>query len=266
MQIVCFILFPSAYSAAFAGCKYIFAQIGLGEWISLTPLVKVLLGLLLFTILFGRFFCGFACAFGSLGDGVHFLFRWIFKKLKRKPLKLPEIIEKNLYLIKYFVLVFYLGVSYLGIADKVAGFSPWTVFSQLHELRFNLTGYIGGVILFVLILIGMCLSPRFFCKALCPMGAVFSIMPVLPFSTLRRHEETCIRGCSACSRTCPVNVELPYDKGGDTRGECIQCQKCVGICPRGNVDTGKKLSQPVRVVIILAKCLILISLFVWLGV
>ncbi len=266
MQILCFVLFPSAYSAAFAGCRYVFGQIGLGEWISLTPLVKVLLGLLGFTILFGRFFCGFACAFGALGDGVHFLFRWIFKKLKRKPPRFPQMVDKHLYLIKYFVLVFYLGVSYLGIADKLNGTSPWTVFSQLHELRFDFASYPVGVILLALILVGMCLSPRFFCKALCPMGAVFSIMPVLPFSSLRRHEETCLPRCSACSRCCPVNVELPYDKGGDTSGECIQCQKCRVICPKSNVDYGRQFPKVVRIAFLFVKCLLLIMLFKWLGV
>ncbi len=266
MQIICFILFPSAYSAAFYGCKYVFAQIGLGEWISLTPLVKVTLGLLLFTILFGRFFCGFACAFGALGDGVHFLFKWICKKMKKRPPKLSEEIEKKLYVVKYIVLIVYLGASYMGIADMLSGMSPWTVFSQLHEFRFDLANYIDGVVILLFILIGMCLSPRFFCKALCPMGAVFSIMPVLPFSSLRRHEEGCLRGCAGCSRCCPVNVELPYDKGGDTRGECIQCQKCVVTCPKGNVDYGKTISQPVRVIILIVKCLLLIRLFIWLGV
>ena len=69
IQLIFFILIPSAYTAAFNGVKYIFSQIGAGEQIELTSFVSVLIMLCVFTMIFGRFFCGFACAFGSLGAG-----------------------------------------------------------------------------------------------------------------------------------------------------------------------------------------------------
>ncbi len=38
-----------------------------------------------------------------------------------------------------------------------------------------------------LILVGMALEERFFCKFFCPMGAIFSLMPVLTPFSLRRN-------------------------------------------------------------------------------
>ena len=91
IQLLYFLFLPSAFTAAFSGVKYIFQQLGAGAKIELTSFVSVLLVLCAYTIVFGRFFCGFACAFGSFGDGVHALYVWICKKLKKKPVKLPVV-------------------------------------------------------------------------------------------------------------------------------------------------------------------------------
>ena len=84
IQLLYFIFIPSVYTAAFAGVKYIFTQIGAGEKVALTSFVTVLIVVCIYTAVFGRFFCGFACAFGSLGDGVNALYRLICKKMKKK--------------------------------------------------------------------------------------------------------------------------------------------------------------------------------------
>lgn len=104
IQILYFLFLPSVYTAAFAGVKYIFTQIGAGEAIGLTSFVTVLIVLCAYTILFGRFFCGFACAFGSLGDGIHAFYIWCFKKRKKKPVLLSEKITEKLSYLKYLVL------------------------------------------------------------------------------------------------------------------------------------------------------------------
>ena len=84
IQVLYFLFIPSVYTAAFAGVKYIFTQIGAGEKVAMTSFVTVLVVICIYTILFGRFFCGFACAFGTLGDGVHALYVWICKKNEKE--------------------------------------------------------------------------------------------------------------------------------------------------------------------------------------
>ena len=61
---------------------------------------------------------------------------------------------------------------------------------MLHAGNFRLSSYIPGIVLLVLILVGMFFEERFFCRFLCPMGAVFSLLPILPFFTLHRKRET----------------------------------------------------------------------------
>lgn len=238
IQLFYFLFLPSAFTAAFAGAKYIAVQLGTGEKVELTAFASALLGLCIFTILFGRFFCGFACAFGSLGDGVHAAYLWVFKKMKKKPVLLSAKTGARLSFVKYIILALIMLLCFMGVYADLRGTSPWDVFSMLHAGNFRLGGYVPGVVLLALILVGMCVQERFFCRFLCPMGAIFSMLPVLPAFSLCREREKCIKGCSGCTRNCPSDVELPADGSFETPGDCFQCQKCIDICPKGNIHCG----------------------------
>lgn len=163
-QLLYFIFIPSVYTAAFAGVKYIFTQIGAGEKVALTSFVTVLIVVCVYTAVFGRFFCGFACAFGSLGDGVNALYRLICKKMKKKPVQIPDRIADRLVYLKYVILVIIVFMCYGGVYSKAQGTSPWDVFSMIHAGNFKLNGYLIGLIILVFLIVGMCLEERFFCR------------------------------------------------------------------------------------------------------
>ena len=94
IQILFFLLFPSTFTSAFNGVKYIFTQIGLGSSVALNSFLAVLIALCVYTIVFGRFFCGYACAFGTMGDLLHKLYLFICKKMKKKTFKLNDKLSK----------------------------------------------------------------------------------------------------------------------------------------------------------------------------
>ena len=133
IQLLYFIFIPSVYTAAFAGVKYIFTQIGAGEKVALTSFVTVLIVVCIYTAVFGRFFCGFACAFGSLGDGVNALYRLICKKMKKKPVQIPDRIADRLVYLKYVILAIIVFMCYGGVYNKAQGTSPWDVFSMISH-------------------------------------------------------------------------------------------------------------------------------------
>lgn len=266
IQILYFIFIPSVYTAAFAGVKYIFTQIGAGEQIELTSFVTVLILICAYTILFGRFFCGFACAFGSLGDAVHALYKNIFKKMKKKPYLIPDKWTNWLDKLKYVVLTGIVLMCFAGVYGKAKGTSPWDVFSVIRAGNFKLGGYIAGLVVLIVIIAGMCLEERFFCRNLCPMGAVFSLLPVLPFFALHRDRENCIKGCSACTKKCPSGIGLPEDGSPRVEGDCFQCQKCIDICPKGNIHTGIRILKGNEVWFTLLRALLLAVILIWAGV
>lgn len=237
IQILFFLLMPSVFTTAFSGAKYIFTQIGNEQAIAMTPFVTVLVVLCAYTIVFGRFFCGFACAFGSVGDWIHEIYIFICKKAKKKPVTISEKIRKKLSYLKYIILTAIVLASFFGVYSKTKGWSPWDVFSMLISGNISFVAYVPAIIILLLIIIGMAVCERFFCRFLCPMGAVFSILPMLPIFSLTRDRENCIKGCRACTNKCPADIELP-ELGTDIQsGDCFMCQKCINVCPKKNVRT-----------------------------
>lgn len=243
IQLIFFISMPSAFVAGFSGIKYLFNQIGTGSVLEENSFLLALVGLVGFTILFGRYFCGYVCAFGTLGDFVYELSSLIQIKLfkKKKAFSLPEGCISILQKVKYLILLAIVLLCTFGIYGKLSGTSPWDVFSMVAAGRFSFQGYLIGGILLCLILIGMAMQERFFCQFLCPMGAVFALLPILPLSILKREESNCSKNCSVCQKKCPVHLHLEEDSL--LSGECIRCGKCAQACPKGNIhDMGGLLS------------------------
>jgi polyferredoxin len=259
IQAVCFLLAPAVFTTAFSGVKEILKQFSKGEPIALSAFVTGLLVICLYTMVFGRFFCGYGCAFGTLGDVVYALSSFLQKKIGKKIKRLPDTVIHRLQYIKYLVLLAVAAACVTGTYDKIMkGKNPWDVFSMLTAGRISMEGYEIGVGIFLAILVVMALGERFFCQFLCPMGAVFSLLPVFPAVLYRRDRENCINGCSACQRNCPVRMEIEGDS--KKSGECIQCDQCSAICPRGNAARAGKKKKGMTELFLVVKAAVLIGL------
>ena len=239
IQIIFFLWMPALYTSAFSGVRYVIEQIRAGKPIEQNAFLVMLIALCGLTILFGRFFCGYACAFGTLGDGMYALSQWV-----------------------QIVLLVLMLIYALGFTKKFHGTSPWEVFSMLYTGKIPDLGYLAGWVIFVLILVGMCLKERFFCQYLCPMGAIFAWLPVLPFSVLDRDRSNCIPKCRACEIKCPVDYQIKRDQKNG--GECIHCMQCVDVCPKQNIHlgSGKKLKGN-EIIIILLKLVLFIGVCIF---
>ena len=113
--------------------------------------------------------------------------------------------------LKYLILAAIVVLCALNCYSALGIWSPWEAFSLLTALRLPQEGSGVAVLLLVLIVVGMALQERFFCQFLCPMGAVFSLLPILPFGQLRRAADRCPSGCELCKRRCPVSVRMDED-------------------------------------------------------
>ena len=208
IQLVFFIFYPALFSTAFAGVKSIFQAIAAHQQVAWNSFLDVTGLLLLVTILFGRHFCGYACAFGSLGDAMYELTVFIRQKVFHKkgrhgyPEKAVRILQK----VKYVLLAFLLLSILTGWYASLQGMSPWDVFSMLTARKLPNASYKIGIILLVLILIGMCTQERFFCQFLCPMGAVFAMMPILPSALFNRNREKCPSKCGLCRKLSLIHI------------------------------------------------------------
>lgn len=261
IQLIFFLLAPAVYTSCFSGIKAIASAIGASEPIPYDAFFTTLVVVCLYTILFGRFFCGYACAFGSFGDAVYALSQRIQKKCRKQLPNLPEKTVVLLQKVKYLVLIIIVLLCVAGVYDTFPKWSPWDVFSMLTALRGIPAAYVIGTVLLLLIVLGMAVKERFFCQFLCPMGAVFALLPVL--GTYRRRRENCLPRCAACVKNCPVCVET--DEGNSRTGECISCGACSDICPKRNISYGLGVKDGNAPLPVIGKAVILLFLFLLLG-
>ncbi len=261
IQIAFLIFLPSAFSSAFTAVKNVFAAISEGAELTWTPFVTILLCLLGFTVVFGRFFCGYACPFGAVTDWIWKISSFVQKKTKKKLPKIPENVQKYLQGLKYVVLAGILLLCGFGAAGVVNANSPWTLFSLLlsgQHIGAELT--IAGILLALIVILSV-FEERAFCQFFCPMGAIFSLMPVLPTGQLKRDTDKCLKGCSLCKRTCPVAIQP-----GEAQlrgGECIRCGKCEFSCPRKNLSVSPVRFRPAEQILVFVRAAILAAVLIF---
>jgi polyferredoxin len=201
--------------------------------IAWNPFLTDLAVLLALTILFGRVFCGYACAFGSLGDWLHALSAPARRKLRGRVPALPPGAEAPLRHIKFALLAVILAACLTGRYHLIAPLDPWEMFASIRAGHFDIAGRLPMALAFGSIAIGMLLVERFFCRFLCPLGALFALMPTLPFMAFGKRRDACITGCRRCTAVCPAGIAIgePDAPGG----ECFMCAKCAAGCPARGV-------------------------------
>lgn len=156
------------------------------------------------------------------------------KHIKHRP-KISEKADKGLKLVKFAVLVFVIiAVWSFSLTDGIL-WSPWTIFGMYATLKgFPSAEYLlslGGLLL-LLIMIGSVFVERFFCKYLCPLGALFDLVSHFRIFKIKKPTEKC-GGCRMCTKQCSMSIPL-YKYESVNSGECINCMKCTESCLRQN--------------------------------
>ncbi|MCA9138196.1 MAG: 4Fe-4S binding protein [Planctomycetales bacterium] len=186
-------------------------------------------------VLIPRGFCGYLCPLGTTID----LFDWaIGKRVNRF-----RVSGDGWWVhIKYYLLAGILICSVMGVL--VSGFFsaiPVITRAMLFVFEPLQTGTMRGWHLIPAIGVGQVISiamflavlslgffrPRFWCKYVCPSGAVFSLGNLFR-ATERKVESSCIN-CNKCVEICPFDAIKP---DFTTRtSDCTMCQSCGGVCP-----------------------------------
>ncbi|MFT5873631.1 MAG: NosR/NirI family nitrous oxide reductase transcriptional regulator [Clostridium sp.] len=230
IQLILFVLSPGLFILAFSGFKSIYGMIIKGNFnfIQAFPSLIEFTTAIIITIILGRFFCGWICAFGTYNDLLHLLSKNVFKI----NFKVDEKVDAMLKYVKYIVLLV-LVVVVMTMESKVLDTtSPWDAFAQITNFPQVLSDYTIGVILLLLISIGAFFVERFFCRYLCPLGAVFSIFSRIGILKIKKPTDKC-GNCRVCTSNCSMALPL-YKVESVCSGECINCLKCIETCPRNN--------------------------------
>ena len=237
---------PSHYSDALRAKEIVEAE----SWLALDPLVSISTalaarawvgslawaGVMLAICLFvPRGFCGYLCPLGTLLD----LFDWAVGRCVTRFRVRHDgwWVHLKYYLLLGVLLAAACGVLLSGFVAAIPVLTRGMVFIlaplQLGFMRgwhqvppFN-AGHFISIALFAGVLALGFLRPRFWCRHVCPSGAVFSVFNLWRVSE-RKVAASCIQ-CNRCVESCPFDaIKADFT----TRSaDCTFCQICGGVCP-----------------------------------
>jgi polyferredoxin len=200
------------------------------------------------SFLFRKAFCGWLCPVGSLSEYLWKLGRETF----RRNWALPKWLDIPLRSLKYILFGLFLYAVGAMTAESISAFlySPYGIVADVKMLNFFRFLSTTGAVTLTILIVASVFVQNFWCRYLCPYGALMGIASL--FSPLRivRNEERCI-DCAKCAKACPAR--LPVDKLIQIRSaECLGCMECVAVCPAedclGVSPLGKRRYMPPRLI------------------
>ncbi len=217
-----------------AGLMNLKAFLETGRMPVIHPAAMVLLAtFLLVSWLFRKSFCSWLCPIGTLSE---YLWR-AGRRMFGRTWALPRWLDLILRSLKYILLALFVyaiaGMSAAAIHAFMAG--PYGLIADVKMLNFfrhlSLTAAIVIGVLAVLSLF----FQNFWCRYLCPYGALVGLASLFSPLRIRRDPQTCI-DCAKCAKACPAL--LPVDRLLQVRSaECTGCLECVAVCPvKGALD------------------------------
>ncbi|MBN1233693.1 MAG: 4Fe-4S binding protein [Candidatus Coatesbacteria bacterium] len=199
-------------------------------------------------IIAGRFFCGWCCPFGLLQD--------FLAKARKKKMQIPVLLTYVKYLV-LILLIFLLPILLSLIIGPDGNYSyfckfcPWggleaglplliwnpsqgnarlIDYKSLDNLFYlKLSSVAAGIILSMIFY-------RFFCNAICPLGALLGLLN--PISIMRLQvSENCNKcnGKTLCVNVCPFKIKV-YEN--PNHPDCIRCLRCTSICNNITLKVG----------------------------
>jgi len=202
--------------------------------------------LMALTAVGGRFFCGWVCPLGTVLDLVRPLSP---QRLRRRTRRAPGRLAQRLILpngnsyLKYVLalaalLTSLLSLKLVGLLDPLVVFQrAATAFASdyfaLRNPGFDL--YLAASLLFIGIVALELWRPRFWCRHLCPQGALLGWLARC--TLLNRRVSQACNYCGQCREACPMNA-IPKEPHNTDYRECHFCLNCEAACPQRAISFG----------------------------
>lgn len=224
------------------------------------------IALLFVTLFLGRIFCGFICPFGTIHHMVSWVKPALKGDMLIKAnQKTPSQRIKYLVLIAVLIAALF-GLNLAGLMDPISllfrsvalavlpainvGIRSLIDFMTKSDLKiFHMLGYaieitlssifgfgyqafksawfMGIIFLFILFLNRI--RPRFWCRVLCPLGALLGIFSRLSLLKLNKDQDKCTN-CQRCTKSCQ-GAASPIPGQDWESAECLFCFNCFHACP-----------------------------------
>jgi polyferredoxin len=187
----------------------------------------ILLSFLTISFLFRKSFCSWLCPIGTVSESL-----WLFgKKLFRRNFRLPRWADIPLRSLKYILLGLFLyavlGMPVEGIQAFLT--TPYGLIADVKMLNFFRFLSLTALIVIAILVILSILVKNFWCRYLCPYGALVGLFSRFSPSRIVRVPDACV-DCGKCAKVCPSALQV--DKLIKINSEeCTGCYECVAACP-----------------------------------
>ena len=227
------------------------------------PLLGVSLLFVALALAMGRVFCSHVCPLGALFD---FSDGYLGKRQKAKDNRerfkkarqmkfvfLAAILAAALagfnllgygdplvIFTRFAATLFYPALSALAdvgllVLRPLAARGGWVELAYLEVILPAFEGALPMLGLLVGLLLLSRFQPRFWCRHLCPLGALLGL--VGRWAPYRRRVDASCNRCQRCVKDCPTGA-IGEDGTTTDRSECITCLSCVRVCPQNSVTFG----------------------------
>ena len=223
---------------------------------------------LFLTIPFGRFFCAWICPMGTTLDITDRPFAGFRKKSHKN---LYDGRRFKYYLLAFLLIGLLLGLQCAGWFDPISiATSAYAI--SIHPYIINLLnggfGYLEGIpllgflfsfihkfiqemlfayhapffrahgillMVFVLIISAGMVFRRYWCRNICPMGALLALFS--EWTPFKRTVSSSCTSCGLCVENCGMGA-IEDDGKGTKSGECVLCMTCRKVCPENSITFG----------------------------
>ncbi|NNG27424.1 MAG: 4Fe-4S binding protein [Ignavibacteriaceae bacterium] len=191
----------------------------------------IFFAIILVSLVFGKAFCSWLCPIGFLSE----LIADFGEKIFKRKIKLPKWLDYPLRSLKYLMLGFLFYAVFIimsEVALKAFLDSPYNLVSDIKMYYFfaNISQF-SLIVIGILFLMSIVIR-NFWCRYLCPYGALLGITALLSPSKIKRNADKCV-DCGLCNNACPGFIKVDKVKTVIS-DECTTCMNCVDVCPVDN--------------------------------
>ncbi len=185
------------------------------------------------TLVFGRVWCGWICPLGALLElfgpkGTRKMRPW-FRQIKY--FFLITILLMAAFGSLAFMWLDPITILVRGVADPVS-----VVLSIIDAPAIKVLTLLSVVPLLLVLGLNL-IEKRFWCRYLCPLGAIIGLGSKFAWIRRRVNAASCVQ-CGDCVKTCPMGAINPETIQQDP-AECVMCMDCAAPCPKTAISFGR---------------------------